>query len=127
MSIQNIIDTVKQFGSVEATKELIDLQQKMLDAQQEIQSLRNENHALKEEIIANKNMVDIDDFLYNKANPAFRGPFCHGCWGIEGKLVRIIFQDTHQKSHNQVYICPACKGKHGSIAPSEERIDKILD
>jgi len=129
MNIQNIIDTIREFGSIEAAKELIDLQHEILATQQEIQTLLQENIELKSQLENVENIIEISGFYYDKSNYNNPGPFCSGCYGGKNKLVLLLRKKPSEFDgfEKDVHFCNFCRTVYYGEPLDADEIADLFD
>ncbi|MCL2362370.1 MAG: septum formation initiator family protein [Defluviitaleaceae bacterium] len=125
--IKDGISFAKKSGNSEIIDKLIDVQQKILDIQHENQTLRKENEELKKFIETDRDMIDFEGHLYNKANPNNFGPFCQHCWAAKRKEIKIVPDMGNMMMHTpkkKRYICPSCKTHY--TEPNADELREML-
>jgi hypothetical protein len=104
-NLKNLRDLVMKVGGMEATKQLIDVQQDMMELLDENRRLKEENAALKERRRLGELLKFRGDvyWLEEPGKPP-DGPFCSACWDARTTLVRM--HTVENGTTGPFYSCP---------------------
>jgi hypothetical protein len=115
-SVIGLVGKAKQLAdelkNLELKEVIVDLQSKLLDLKQEINDLREENARLEEQVrkASAPPEVTLKDGMYYKDND---GPFCTACYDRNGKLIRLIDANIHERELMHIQRkCPVCKATY---------------
>ena len=108
---------------IDVQTQMFEMQQRMLELHEKNQQLRDENEKLKNSAAVSKDVILYNGFVYDKANPLNRGPFCMTCWENNRKLMPIVRVGSRAVPFK---MCNACESKYSSL-PSEDEVNALMN
>ena len=132
--LKDAINFAKNANNSDVMQKLIDvqtlileMQQQMLELHEKNKQLKDENEKLQNSAAVSKNVILFKGFVYDKANPLNRGPFCMTCWENNRKLIPIVSIDSRAVSVRRppLITCNACKSQYSNL-PSEDEVNALM-